>query len=469
VKKGMGRAVTARATRRFRLLFATSDHSALTDMGQELAPAFFVSIAGTPDDLMSGIRQNNPEIIVVDVDTVTPHGKDFFAHVGEVRAAAPGALLIAISRTPLRNARQRTRAAGGDEFLLAPIDFAELREYLLEAAEERLTRLEAQRLREEISSKNSFCDLIGGSDEMRRVYEAIRRVAPGTTTVMLRGESGTGKELVARAIVSLGSRRDAPFISVNCAALPENLLESELFGHEKGAFTGAHASRPGQIELADGGTLFLDEIGALGLSLQSKLLRVLEDHAVQRLGGKNAKKIDFRLICATNENVEDMVAAGRFREDLYYRIHVIPIHLPALRERTDDIPLLFDHFLHIFCTANDLPMKRIEPEAMDVLESHEWPGNVRELENLVQRLVLMTEGDTIRVIDLPQPLLRQSSAAQEKILIPEEGVNFDQEIQRIEIAYLQAALNRTGGKTAAAALLQIPVQKMKYLCRKYGL
>jgi transcriptional regulator with PAS, ATPase and Fis domain len=324
-------------------------------------------------------------------------------------------------------------------------------------------------LREEIKSKNSFSDLIGGSNEMRRVYEAIRRVAPGTSTVILRGESGTGKELVARAIVSLSPRRDAPFISVNCAALPENLMESELFGHEKGAFTGAHASRPGQIELADNGTLFLDEIGALGLSLQSKLLRVLQDHAVQRLGGKTARKIDFRLICATNENVEEMVAAGRFREDLYYRIHVIPIQIPPLRERSADVALLIDHFLNVFCSANELPLKRIEPDAMDVLESNEWPGNVRELENLVQRLVLMTDGDAIRMTDLPQPLLQQSSAAQEKILIPDEGVDFDEEMQRIEIAYLSAALRRTEGKTAAATLLHIPVQRMKYLCRKYGL
>ena len=458
-----------RATPRFRLLFATTDDSALIDMGQELAPAFFLNLANTPRALISGIQQNDPEIIVVDVDTIAPNGDDFFTHVGEVRAAAPKALLVAISRTPLRNARKRTRAAGGDEFLLAPVDFAEMREYLLEAAEERTKRLEAEKLREEIKRKNSFCGLIGGSDEMRRVYEAIRRVAPGTTTVMLRGESGTGKELVARAIVSLSPRRNASFVSVNCAALPENLMESEMFGHEKGAFTGAHASRPGQIELADVGTLFLDEIGSLGLSLQSKLLRVLQDRAVQRLGAKSAKKIDFRLICATNENVEDMVAAGRFREDLYYRIHVIPIQIPPLRERHGDVALLVEHFLHVFCTANDLPMKRVEPDAMDVLEANPWPGNVRELENLVQRLVLMVEGETIRVGDLPQPLLQRSSSGQQKLLIPDEGVDFDQEIRHIEIAYLTTALQRTGGKTAAAALLRIPVQKMKYLCRKYGL
>jgi DNA-binding NtrC family response regulator len=465
----MGRALTARATRRFRLLFATSDDSALIDMGQELASAFFFSIAKTPGNLLSGIRQNDPEIIVVDVDTIGTNGKDVFAIVGEVRTAAPRALVVAISRTPLRNARRRTRAAGADEFLLAPVDFTELREYLLEAVEERLERLEAEHLRGEIKSKNSFCGLIGGSDEMRRIYEAIRRVAPGNATVMLRGESGTGKELVAQAFVSLSPRRDAAFVSVNCAALPETLMESELFGHEKGAFTGAHASRPGQIELADKGTLFLDEIGALGLSLQSKLLRVLQDHVVRRLGGKTTRNIDFRLICATNDNVEEMVAAGRFREDLYYRIHVIPIQIPPLRERSGDVALLVEHFLNVFCTANDVPMKRLEPEAMDVLESNEWPGNVRELENLVQRLVLMTEGNTIRVSDLPEPLLERSSVGREKIMIPDGGVDFEEEMEQIEIAYLATALRRVGGKTAAAALLRIPVQKMKYLCRKYGL
>src|SRR6516165_6854775 len=452
----MGRTATPGARQRFRLLFATSDDSALVNISQDLAPAFFISIANNSADLLSSIRRNNPEVIVVDVDTVAPHGKDFFANIGEVRAAAPRALLIAISRTPLRNARQRTRSAGGDEFLLAPIDFAEMREYLLESMEERIQRMEADKLRAEIEDKNSFCDLIGGSVQMRRVYEAIRRVAPRNTTVILRGESGTGKELVARAIVSLSPRRDAPFISVNCAALPENLMESELFGHEKGAFTGAHASRPGQIELADGGTLFLDEIGSLGLSLQSKLLRVLQDRAVQRLGGKAAKKIDFRLICATNEDVESMVKAGRFREDLYYRIHVIPIQVPALRERPGDVPLLIEHYLNLFCLANEIPLKRIEPDAMDVMESNRWPGNVRELENLVHRLVLMTEGDTIRISDLPQPLLQLTTVAQERMLIPEDGVNFDEEIQQIEIAYLTTALKRVGSKTAAAELLHIP-------------
>jgi len=458
----------ARGKQQFRLLFATADDSALGDISQDLAPSFFISIAATPSDLLASIRQNNPEIIVLD-ETVIPDQGDLFDYVCQARAAAPEALLIAISRRPLRKARQRTLEAGGDEFLLAPIDFNEFREYLLEGAEERRNRLEAEKLREEVRNKNSFCGLIGGSDEIHRVYDAIRRVAKGTTTVMLRGESGTGKELLAHAIVSLGPRCDGPFISVNCAALPEHLMESELFGHEKGAFTGAHTSRPGQIELADRGTLFLDEIGSLGLSLQGKLLRVLQDRKVQRLGAKKATKIDFRLICAANENLEEMVSAGRFREDLYYRIHVIPIDIPPLRARAGDVPLLVEHFLQVFCAANNLPLKRVDPDAMEVLDSNEWPGNVRELENLVQRLVLMVESDTIHINDLPTSVIQRSSEVHQKLLIPDSGVDFDREIQQIEIAYLRAALQRAGGKTAAATLLHIPVQKMKYLCRKYGL
>jgi transcriptional regulator with PAS, ATPase and Fis domain len=261
-----------------------------------------------------------------------------------------------------------------------------------------------------------------------------------------------------------------PFISVNCAALPESLIEAELFGHERGAFTGAHESRAGHIEAAHGGTLFLDEIGTLDLALQSKLLRVIEQRMVQRLGGKTAKKIDFRLITATNEDLEEAVRTGRFREDLYYRINVVPLHLPPLRDREGDIALLVDHFLRLYCAADEVPLKRMDPEALEVLEDYPWPGNVRELENLIQRLVLMTPGAMIEAKHLPQHILYHSTAKQESLLIPEEGISFDEEIARIEVAYLQAALRRTGGRKAAAArLLRIDPQKMKYLCRKYGL
>jgi DNA-binding NtrC family response regulator len=454
---------------RLRLVFATSDEAALTDIGQELAPAFFVSLATDADALLQSLEEHAPEIVVIDLDTIFPGEPDVFVRVAAVRESASDTLLVVISRTPLRNARQRTRKAGGDEFLLAPVDFSELREYLLEAGEQRSRDLEARAFRGEVSRRSSFCGLIGGSEPMQRVYEALRRVASSSTSVMLRGESGTGKELAARAIVSLSPRRDQPFISVNCAALPEALMESELFGHEKGSFTGAHASRPGQVELADKGTLFLDEIGSLGLALQSKLLRVLQDRSVQRIGGKSPRPIDFRLITATNDNLEQMVKAAQFREDLYYRICVIPISLPPLRERAGDVPLLLDHYMRMYCIAGDVPVKRFSPDAMQMLESSSWPGNVRELENLTQRVALMVDGDTIDVEHLPQKLVIESAASQDRILIPPEGVNLDEELRQIELAYLQAGIRRAGSKRGAAAVLGIPIQKVKYLCRKHGI
>jgi DNA-binding NtrC family response regulator len=454
---------------RLRLVFATSDEAALIDIGQELAPAFFVSLARDSAALLQSLQEHAPEVVVIDLDTIFPQEADVFVRVASVREAAAENLLVVISRTPLRNARQRTRKAGGDEFLLAPIDFSELREYLLEAGERRQRDMEARVFRDGLARRNSFCGLIGGSEPMQRVYEALRRVAPSNTTVMLHGESGTGKELAARAVVSLSPRRGRPFISVNCAALPEALMESELFGHEKGSFTGAHASRPGQVELADTGTLFLDEIGSLGLALQSKLLRVLQDRSVHRIGAKSPRIVDFRLITATNDNLEQMVEAGRFREDLYYRICVIPISLPPLRERDGDVPLLLDHYMRMYCIAGDVPVKRFSPDAMQMLESSSWPGNVRELENLTQRLALMVDGDLIDVEHLPQRLVIESAASQDKILIPPEGVDLDEELRRIELAYLQAAIRRAGSKRGAAGVLGIPIQKVKYLCRKHGI
>lgn len=315
-----------------------------------------------------------------------------------------------------------------------------------------------------------FQDFIGSSQSMRMVYETIQQVANSSINILVRGESGTGKELVARALVALSGRAKRPYIRLNCAALPENLIESELFGSEKGAYTGATESRPGHIEMADQGTLFLDEIATLSLPLQTKLLRVLEDHQVQRLGGRTLRTIDFRLICATNEPLEQMARTGRFREDLYYRIHVVPIHLPPLRERAGDIPLLCDHFLRLHCDANEVVHKRLALETLQILEEYRWPGNIRELDNLIQRLVITVRPQEIHANHLPGSMLEQSVAAQEKILLPEEGTDFDEEIARYEMTLLSTALGRSkGSKAAAARLLRLDSQRMKYLCRKYDL
>ncbi len=339
---------------------------------------------------------------------------------------------------------------------------------LTRALEKRTAEIEYRMEHKKEAKQQAFHELVGASEAMRLVYEAITRVAHSNSTVLLRGESGTGKELVAKAIVAAGPRSAKPFISINCAALPESLIETELFGHEKGAFTDAQTARPGHLELAHTGTLFMDEIATLGLALQSKLLRVLEDRVVTRIGGKTPKKIDFRLITATNENLEDLVHTGRFREDLYYRINVIPITLPPLRDRAEDIPLLIDHFLRLYSDLNHLAVKQLDPEVIQILEEYSWPGNIRELENLTQRLVLMVDGPVIMAKHLPQQILVTTTSSQEALLIPEEGVNFDQEMARIEAAYIGAALRRAGGsKVGAARLLQMDKQKMHYLCRKY--
>jgi DNA-binding NtrC family response regulator len=453
-----------------RVAIVTTDESSVPEIEGIIATAFDTQLLTAADDILPLMSQLPLDAIILDLDTIAESQQSALDVLSELRQIGHDLVLVALTRNKSRTLRLKAGECGADEFFAAPVDFHELRIVLGRALEKRSMEIENRRLREQIVAKYSYCDLIGGSEPMQRVYDAIQRVAQSNTTVIIRGESGTGKELTARAIVATGSRADKPFISVNCAALPENLIETELFGHERGAFTDAKEARPGHIELAHSGTLFLDEIGTLPLPLQSKLLRVIEDRAVQRIGGKAARKIDFRLITATNDNLEQTVKAGRFREDLYYRIQVIPIFLPPLRERRDDIPILVDHFLRLYCAANDVPAKHLDPEVMEVFEQHGWPGNVRELENLVQRLVLMMDGQTIQLRHLPQQLLVTSTTSHEAMLIPEEGIDFDQELERIEGAYLQAALRRTAGKKVAAAqLLQINAQRMKYLCRKHGL
>jgi DNA-binding NtrC family response regulator len=453
-----------------RIAVMTTDESVMQGAQESLAPNFHITLLDAAEGVLALQDEVPLEAVILDLDA-SDGGAELLAElVSQMRTRDEHLVLIGLIRSLTKMRRRKFLAAGFARCFVAPVDFSEVQTFLYSALEQRRRDIDGQKVREDALSRYSFGELIGGSEAMHRVYEALSRVAPGNSTVMIRGESGTGKELVARAIVANSQRNEQPFISVNCAALPDTLIESELFGHEKGAFTGAHQSRAGHIEMAHGGTLFLDEIGTLDLALQSKLLRVLEQHTVQRLGGKVPRKIDFRLITATNEDLEQAVHEGKFREDLYYRINVIPIALPPLREREGDIALLVDHFLRFYSAANNLPLKTIDLEALEVLEDYPWPGNVRELENLMQRFVLMVPGASVAVKHLPQGILHTSSAKQEALLIPEEGISFDEEMSRIEVAYLQAALRRTGGKkTAAAALLRMDGQKMKYLCRKYGL
>jgi len=453
---------------RFAVVIVTTDERVRPEAETYLADRHDLLVLQSWDELTAMIDKNLPDAVLLDLDTVGERSEDGIGALTELRALGPDLVLVGLTRSNSRNLRLQAVAATVDEYFVAPINFQEVRDVLDRALEKRALKIECRQRQSEHLERESFCELIGGSEPMRRVYDAIKRVSESTSTVLIRGESGTGKELVARAIVALGPRAQKPFVSLNCAALPDNLIETELFGHEKGAFTDARVARAGHIELAHGGTLLLDEIATLGLALQSKLLRVLEDRAVTRIGGQSPRKIDFRLIAATHEDLEELLRAGRFREDLYYRINVVPIVLPALRDRPGDVPLLLDHFLRSYCASNKVPLKRLEPEVIQILEEDAWPGNVRELQNLVQRLVLMVDGPVVKVQHLPQRLLYNSAVSQESMLIPEQGVNFDEEIAKIEIAYLTAALRRSGGsKIGAARLLQVDKQKMHYLCRKY--
>jgi len=455
---------------RVQVVIVTTDELVRPEAETYLATEYDLHVLQTRKELLAVLRKEVPGAIFLDIDTVGERSEDGIAALAELRGMVPDCVLVGLTRSNSRNLRVKAVQAGVDEYFVAPINFDEVRIVLARALGKRAVEIEYRDRHQKELEQQACGELIGVSEPMRRVYEAIRRVADSGSTILIRGESGTGKELVARAIVSLGARSDKPFVSINCAALPDNLIETELFGHEKGAFTDAKTARPGHIELADTGTIFLDEIATLGLALQSKLLRVLEERTVTRIGGKVGKKIDFRLLAATNEDLEKMVHAGRFREDLYYRINVVPIVIPPLRERVGDLPVLTNHFLRVYCHANGKALKQVETEVLAVMEDYGWPGNVRELENVIQRMVLMNDSPVIGLKHLPQQLLVASNATQEAILIPEEGVDFDTEMDRIEVAYLTAALNRTGGKkSAAAALLRIDQQRMKYLCRKRNL
>jgi DNA-binding NtrC family response regulator len=454
----------------YALAIISVEEAAVPEMRRYLTPTFKTTLANTEEQIKSVVEDPSIHAILFDLDSIGSGASDGIDVLKEIRALREDVVLVTMSKSNDRTIPLRASRAGGDEFFLAPVNYPELRVVITRAIEKRALELEGRRLVEQVESKSAFGSLIGGSPAMQKVYQAIQAVASSNTTVVLRGESGTGKELIAQAIVQTGSRADEPYVCLNCSAIPETLIESELFGYEKGAFTGADTARPGLIETAHNGTLFLDEISSLNPNLQSKLLRVLQEHSVQRLGGRTTKKIDFRLICATNEDLEDLVRKGRFREDLYYRINVVPILVPPLREREGDLPLLVDHFLRIYCASAKKPVKRVQPDVMEILEDYPWPGNVRELENIVQRLVVMNDSPVITAEQLPQALLYSSTASHEAILIPEEGVDFDAEMQRIELAYLNAALRRTGGKkSAAASLLRLDSQRMKYLCRKFKL
>jgi two-component system response regulator PilR (NtrC family) len=410
------------------------------------------------------------DLIISDIRMPDISGIELLKRTREMRIAAPFILITAFSDA--ETAIQAVNLGARQYVIKTDKLVDELKLAVARTLEELALREENIRLRRELLRVFAQNNIIGRSSKIRAILEMIRTVAPTTSTILITGESGTGKELVARAIHEASPRREKPFVSINCGAFPETLLESELFGYLKGAFTGADGNRKGIIESANGGTLFLDEIGETSLLMQVKLLRVLQERKIRPLGGTVDAPIDVRLVASTNRDLPAMVKAGQFREDFYYRVSVIPIHVPPLRERLEDIEPLARQFLRKFALQIGKPLSDFQPEAVRAILRYPWPGNVRELENAVERAVAVSQqGDAVlRLERLPESVRLVRPSQEKEILIPAEGIDLEAEIARLEKDYLCAALERASGVgTRAAELLHVSYRSFRHYAKKHGL
>lgn len=423
-----------------------------------------VVVAETGKDAVRAVQSEIFDIVISDVKMPDLDGIGVLRTVKEI---SPETIVIMITAYATPETAVEAMKLGAYDYITKPFKVDEIKLTISKALEKRLLRSENLLLKREMESRHGFKNFIGNSDSMQKVFLLIRQVADTTSTVLITGESGTGKELVARAIHFNSSRKDKPFVTVNCGALPETLLESELFGYMKGAFTGATSNKQGLFEAANGGTIFLDEISATTPALQIKLLRVLQEREFMRVGGTTDIKVDTRVIAASNKDLLAEVSRGLFREDLYYRLNVIPIPLPALRDRRGDIHLLVDFFLQKFSSGKRV--KTIAPEAMKILSSYRWPGNVRELENTIERLVILTPGESITSEHMPEGMKRLSTSSELiPAEIPDEGIDLEGLLGNAEKTLLQKALDKTGGvKTDAAKLLGLSFRSFRHRLQKY--
>ncbi|HEY2461384.1 MAG TPA: sigma-54 dependent transcriptional regulator [Candidatus Acidoferrum sp.] len=412
------------------------------------------------------------DIVISDVRMPGESGVELLKLTKEI---SPDSFFLLITGVPTVETAIAAINSGADRYVIKDHDLVDqLRRAVREVSENLKWKKEAGYLRREIRRLTGLDNIIGQSPSMRSIFELIQTIAPQTSRVLITGESGTGKELVARAIHENSLRAQAPFITINCGAFPETLLESELFGYMKGAFTGANENRRGLFQAAHGGTLFMDEIGNMSLTMQVRLYRVLQEGKVRPIGSNEETDVDVRIIAATNKNFEKEIAEGRFREDLYYRLSVIPIQLPALRERREDIPLLTRHFLETFRKVMDKPIAGVSPEAMRRMEAYDWPGNVRELENTMERAVALETGTDISLRVLPDRVAGYSGssamAAGGELVVPAEGVDFEKEMAETERRYLQAALERADGvRTRASELLKITYRSFRHYAKKHDI
>ncbi|MFA7404702.1 MAG: sigma-54 dependent transcriptional regulator [Pelobacteraceae bacterium] len=414
---------------------------------------------------LSMFAEEMPALVITDMKMP---GMDGMQVLKAIKERSPETLVIMVTAFGTVDIAVEAMKAGAYDYITKPFNRDELRLTVAKALQFRGVTVENRRLKDELTDKADYRTLVGSSKVMERVFEIVRKVADTDASVLITGESGTGKELVARSLHHHSSRRDAPFVAINCSAIPRDLLESELFGHVKGAFTGAIKDKTGKFQLADGGTLFLDEVGELPLELQPKLLRALQEKVVEPVGGIKPLKLDVRVVAATNLDMEKALADATFRDDLYYRLAVIPVHLPSLRERREDIALL----LRYFCAKHGADTVGFDKSAMAALNSYRWPGNVRELENLVERLLIMRGGDTITLADLPDKISAGGTVpgtlpdSVKVFNLPEEGYSLEQLEREVVVEALERNL---WNQTAAAKFLRIPRHTLIYRMEKYGI
>lgn len=427
----------------------------------QLASAGFeVDKAGSAEEALKMV--DRADLIVTDLKLPGMDGLELLASIRRQNMQSPVIVMTAFGTIEVAVEAMK---AGAVDFLLKPFSLDHLMAVVEKALEMRALRDENRQLREELGKRYQFDNIIGRSPAMQEVFATIERVAPTRATVLLAGESGVGKDLIARAIHFHSPRRDRPFVKINCTALPENLMESELFGYEKGAFTGANTTKPGKFEQADTGTVFLDEIGDVPAAIQVKLLRILQEREFERLGSNKTRHIDVRVIAATNQDLRAALEQGTFREDLYYRLNVVPINIAPLRDRMQDIPFLAEHFLKKYAGETGNRVQAITPAAMSKLEGYHWPGNVRELENAIERSVVMRTGDRLDAADIKLDNAPRPRSAAGEFAVP-PGMTLDQYEQEI----IREALKRANGnKSQAARTLGLTRNALRYRLTQMGL
>jgi DNA-binding NtrC family response regulator len=444
-----------------RVLLVDDDPDFCEALGDRLRSlGFEVSVADRGSEALRLCREEPPAIVLLDL--VLP-GMDGMAVLEAIRRSEPDVVVIVITGHGTIARAVEAMKKGAYDFVSKPVDARHLEIVLGKALERQALRDANALLSSELGDR--YGAIVGDSPQMREVLDVARRVAPSGATVLLLGESGTGKEVIARAIHRWSRRGDQPFVVVNCVALSEELLESELFGHERGAFTGAHQQKRGKLEVAHGGTVFLDEIGEMLPLLQAKLLRFLEEKSFKRVGGSADVKVDVRVIASTNRSLQEEVKEGHFREDLFYRLNVMAVPLPPLRDRPDDVPLLLSHYVDAFNTEFRKAIRGVEPGALKALQGYRWPGNVRELRNAVERAMLLCEGTVLN--DAHFPMLAASETELSKgLTLPPNGID----LEELELSLVVQALGRSGwNQTKAAALLGLNRDQIRYRIEKFKL